>query len=132
MEQQNTSTSDHFSGASLIPENLTMEALPEIEVLFARAVQAPGISQDVRRALVMGVITNNYIPILLDFFQIAEDLEDTETIGRVHSMLKSLILLNNPLILREILSDALIAKVAGVFECKLRYKKRLDRGLPGR
>ncbi|PJF19200.1 hypothetical protein PSACC_00981 [Paramicrosporidium saccamoebae] len=96
-----------------LPEEVEFNTVPNIDEILERASNA---GPDIRRPVCIALMENNYVGKLLDLFRIAEDLDSRETLFRMYSIFKHLVLLNNPAILRELLSEQHVYHVAGVFE----------------
>lgn len=97
----------------ILPEDVEFSTIPDIDEVLSRAVTA---SPEFRRVVCVRLMQRSYVSRLLDLFRIAEDLEARETLFRLFSIFKSLILLNNSAILRDLLCEEHILHVAGVFE----------------
>ena len=58
-----------------------------------------------------------YVFSLLDLFDQAEDLEDTEALHTIYRIFRNLIMLNEPNLLEVIFQKVLFMRVMGVLEC---------------
>lgn len=105
---------DSFANIRILPEQVEFETIPEVEQALLATINAPPSMQSAMAAV---ILERSFIPKLLDLFRIAEDLGSTEIILRLHSVLQSLVLLNNLPLLQEMLSTESIVHVAGIFEC---------------
>lgn len=99
--------------AASLPDEVEFTSVPEIDELLERALNGPPTA---RPSVCRAIMEKGYISKLLDLFRIAEDLQSRETLFRIFNIFKSLILFNNPPIIREILLEKNILLVAGVFE----------------
>lgn len=101
------------SSIMVLPTKVEFGTVPDIDESLERIAN---VAPDIRRSICIAIMENNYIGKLLDLFRVAEDLESRECLFRLYSIFKHLVLLNNPAILRELLSEQNVFHVAGVFE----------------
>lgn len=96
-----------------LPDQVEFTTVPDIDEMLEKTLTGP---PTVRPPVCRAVIEKDYVSKLLGLFRIAEDLQSRETLFRIFNIFKSLILLNNPPILRELLLEKNLLFVAGVFE----------------
>lgn len=87
--------------------------LPEIE----QAVRSASLSQVGRDALGKFILSDNYIDKLIPLVEMAEDLESLPDLHRLCNIMKSLILLNDNIIIEHVVTDPIIIGVVGALEC---------------
>jgi protein phosphatase-4 regulatory subunit 3 len=92
----------------------TLGNLPEIEA----AVRAASLSQVGRDALGKFVLSEGYIDKLIPLVSDAEDMESLPDLHRLCNIMKSLILLNDNIIIEHVVTDPIIIGVVGALECK--------------
>ncbi|KUL86288.1 hypothetical protein ZTR_08578 [Talaromyces verruculosus] len=90
----------------------TLGNLPEIEA----AVRAASLSQGGRDALGKFVLSENYIDKLIPLVSDAEDMESLPDLHRLCNIMKSLILLNDNIIIEHVVTDGIIIGVVGALE----------------
>jgi protein phosphatase-4 regulatory subunit 3 len=88
--------------------------LAEIE----QSVRSASLSQVGRDALGKFVLSDNYIDKLIPLVETAEDLESLPDLHRLCNIMKSLILLNDNVIIEHVVTDPIIIGVVGALECK--------------
>ncbi|QKX61074.1 uncharacterized protein TRUGW13939_08220 [Talaromyces rugulosus] len=86
--------------------------LPEIE----QAVRSASLTQVGRDALGKFVLGDNYIDKLIPLVETAEDLESLPDLHRLCNIMKSLILLNDNIIIEHVVTDPIIIGVVGALE----------------
>jgi protein phosphatase-4 regulatory subunit 3 len=87
--------------------------LPEIE----QAVRSASISPAGRDALGKFILHEHYIDKLVPLVEMAEDLEKLPDLHRLCNIMKSLILLNDNIIIEHVVTDPIILGVVGALEC---------------
>ncbi|OKL57790.1 hypothetical protein UA08_07025 [Talaromyces atroroseus] len=92
--------------------------LPEIE----QAVRSASLSQVGRDALGKFVLSDNYIDKLIPLVETAEDLESLPDLHRLCNIMKSLILLNDNIIIEHVVTDSIIIGVVGALECNYAHR----------
>ncbi|EEA29002.1 Platinum sensitivity protein [Talaromyces marneffei ATCC 18224] len=90
----------------------TLGNLPDIEA----AVRAASLSQVGRDALGKFVLSENYIDKLIPLVSDAEDMESLPDLHRLCNIMKSLILLNDNIIIEHVVTDPIIIGVVGALE----------------
>jgi protein phosphatase 4 regulatory subunit 3 len=83
-----------------------------------QAVRSASLSQVGRDALGKFVLGDSYIDKLIPLVETAEDLESLPDLHRLCNIMKSLILLNDNIIIEHVVTDSIIIGVVGALECK--------------
>jgi protein phosphatase-4 regulatory subunit 3 len=97
----------------------TLGNLPDIEA----AVRAASLSQVGRDALGKFVLSENYIDKLIPLVSDAEDMESLPDLHRLCNIMKSLILLNDNIIIEHVVTDGIIIGVVGALECERKLNR---------
>ena len=90
-----------------------LAALPEIENSMRMANSSPGG----RDSLTKFVVSTDYISKLVPLVEMAEGMEDLQSLHRLCNIMKTLILLNDNAIIEFIVNDDIILGVVGALEC---------------
>ena len=91
-----------------------LATLPEIENSMRMANSSPGG----RDSLTKFVISTDYISKLVPLVEMAEGMEDLQSLHRLCNIMKTLILLNDNAIIEFIVNDDMILGVVGALECR--------------
>jgi protein phosphatase 4 regulatory subunit 3 len=69
-----------------------------------------------RDRLASGLLKDNYIRKLVDLFHVAEDIESTDSLHKIFTIFKNIIMLNNPNVIEIIFRPDLVMHVMGALE----------------
>lgn len=69
-----------------------------------------------RDRLSSGLLKDNYIRKLVDLFHVAEDIESTDSLHKIFTIFKNIIMLNNPSVIEIIFRPDLVLHVMGALE----------------
>lgn len=73
-------------------------------------------SFSVKQRLVQQILDDGFIPKLFEIFRMSEDLENSENLFKLFSIFRSIVLLNNSMLLSELMSEEHILDFVGIFE----------------
>ena len=102
---------ENFSNSIILPPP-DLSNLAEVEHTIRAASSTPAG----RDALTKFIIREEYIPKLIPFVEMAEDLESLQDLHRLCNIMKSLILLNDNSIIEHVVTDPVIIGVVGALE----------------
>jgi len=87
-------------------------SIPNLSEIHALILN-PGVPKDV---IASQVLSDHYLEKIFDVFEKCEDIEDTDSLTKLFDIAKSLVLLNQQRLLRELFSETYFMRLVGILE----------------